>query len=120
MQAGCAWQLLVEPRVQAMGQRWTALSASCASPCPAPRGRRQRGQRVIGETVASAISMDESRMWDPDFKASVGGHGPCSTCSLGVASVAVQAPAPAYPHYSAPDHVQVAAQYVMSPPIRSK
>lgn len=55
-----------------MGQRWTALSASCASPCPAPRGRRQRGQRVIGETVASAISMDESRMWDPDFKASVG------------------------------------------------
>lgn len=31
---------------------------------------RQRGQRVIGETVASAISMDESRMWHPDFKAS--------------------------------------------------
>ncbi|KAI7845659.1 hypothetical protein COHA_000773 [Chlorella ohadii] len=43
---------------------------------------RQRGQRVIGETVASAVSMDESRMWHPDFN--------------------------------------VAAQYVMSPPIRSK
>lgn len=42
----------------------TPACAFNAPPC------RQRGQRVIGETVASAISMDESRMWDPDFKAS--------------------------------------------------
>lgn len=37
---------------------------------------------MIGETVASAISVDESRLWSPDFK--------------------------------------MAAQYVMSPPIRGK
>ncbi|PSC75311.1 Dihydroorotase [Micractinium conductrix] len=28
---------------------------------------RQRGQRVVGETVASAIACDESSMWDADF-----------------------------------------------------
>lgn len=43
---------------------------------------RQRGARVVGETVASAISCDERAMWDPDFDR--------------------------------------AAQFVMSPPIRSK
>lgn len=43
---------------------------------------RQRGVRVIGETVASAISQEEGRLWDPDW--------------------------------------DVAAQYVMSPPIRSR
>ena len=43
---------------------------------------RQRGLRVVGETLSSALAQDESRMWHPDFK--------------------------------------VAAQYVMSPPIRSK
>ena len=42
---------------------------------------RARGARVIGETVTSAIALDESRMWDANFT--------------------------------------VAAQYVMSPPIRS-
>ena len=41
---------------------------------------RKEGQRVIGEPVASGLSVDERRMWDPDFK--------------------------------------IAAQYVMSPPIR--
>eukprot|EP00240_Pyramimonas_obovata_P002160 CAMPEP_0118924212 /NCGR_PEP_ID=MMETSP1169-20130426/2450_1 /TAXON_ID=36882 /ORGANISM="Pyramimonas obovata, Strain CCMP722" /LENGTH=516 /DNA_ID=CAMNT_0006865303 /DNA_START=62 /DNA_END=1612 /DNA_ORIENTATION=+ len=43
---------------------------------------RKAGVRVIGETVTSALTMDESKLWDPDFK--------------------------------------IAAQYVMSPPIRSK
>ncbi|KAI3428696.1 hypothetical protein D9Q98_007519 [Chlorella vulgaris] len=43
---------------------------------------RQRGVRVIGETVASAVSQEEGRLWDPDW--------------------------------------DVAAQYVMSPPIRSR
>ncbi|KAL4420181.1 hypothetical protein ABPG77_008317 [Micractinium sp. CCAP 211/92] len=43
---------------------------------------RQRGLRVIGETVASALARDESALWDPDFDR--------------------------------------AAQFVMSPPIRSK
>ena len=43
---------------------------------------RSRGARIIGETVASALALDESRMWDKNFT--------------------------------------VAAQYVMSPPIRSK
>jgi dihydropyrimidinase len=38
--------------------------------------------RVVGETVTSALTMDESKMWAPDF--------------------------------------QTAAQFVMSPPIRSK
>jgi len=42
---------------------------------------RIAGQRVIGEPVVSGLAVDESRMWDPDFK--------------------------------------IAAQYVMSPPIRS-
>eukprot|EP00239_Pterosperma_sp_CCMP1384_P005804 CAMPEP_0197857388 /NCGR_PEP_ID=MMETSP1438-20131217/30378_1 /TAXON_ID=1461541 /ORGANISM="Pterosperma sp., Strain CCMP1384" /LENGTH=519 /DNA_ID=CAMNT_0043473199 /DNA_START=113 /DNA_END=1672 /DNA_ORIENTATION=+ len=42
---------------------------------------RERGMNVIGETVASAITQEESKVWDPDFK--------------------------------------IAAQYVMSPPIRS-
>ena len=41
---------------------------------------RKEGQRVIGEPVASGLSVDERKMWDPDFK--------------------------------------IAAQYVMSPPIR--
>lgn len=43
---------------------------------------RQRGLRVVGETVASALARDESALWDPDFDR--------------------------------------AAQFVMSPPIRSK
>lgn len=43
---------------------------------------RKRGQRVIGEPVASGLAFNESRLWDPDFK--------------------------------------IAAQYVMSPPIRSE
>ena len=42
---------------------------------------RMRGSRVVGETVTSAISLDESRLWDKNFT--------------------------------------YAAQYVMSPPIRS-
>mmetsp|Transcript_31261 Transcript_31261/g.88645 ORF Transcript_31261/g.88645 Transcript_31261/m.88645 type:complete len:153 (-) Transcript_31261:807-1265(-) len=42
---------------------------------------RLMGQRVIGEPVVSGLAIDESKMWDPDFK--------------------------------------IAAQYVMSPPIRS-
>lgn len=54
--------------------RFTSKCALCAC--------RQRGARVIGETVASAIAVDESRLWDPDFG--------------------------------------IAAQYVMSPPIRGK
>ncbi|XP_024545302.1 dihydropyrimidinase [Selaginella moellendorffii] len=41
---------------------------------------RQAGQRVIGEPVASGLVLDDSKLWDPDFR--------------------------------------VAAQYVMSPPIR--
>ncbi|GMH45133.1 hypothetical protein BSKO_13090 [Bryopsis sp. KO-2023] len=41
-----------------------------------------RGQRVIGEPVASGLALDETKCWDPDFK--------------------------------------IAAQYVMSPPIRSE
>ena len=43
---------------------------------------RHRGVRVVGETLPSAISMNESKMWDPNF--------------------------------------DVAAAFVMSPPIRSK
>ncbi|CAL8462951.1 g2485 [Coccomyxa elongata] len=43
---------------------------------------KTRGQRVIGEAVASGFGADEGKIWDPDFK--------------------------------------VAAQYVMSPPIRNK
>lgn len=55
--------------------------AACSLPCKTWRCR-QRGLRVVGETVASAISRDESALWDPDFDR--------------------------------------AAQFVMSPPIRSK
>mmetsp|Transcript_24966 Transcript_24966/g.59395 ORF Transcript_24966/g.59395 Transcript_24966/m.59395 type:complete len:521 (+) Transcript_24966:177-1739(+) len=43
---------------------------------------RLHGQRVVGEPVVSGLALEESRLWDPDFK--------------------------------------VAAQYVMSPPIRSE
>ncbi|EIE27292.1 D-hydantoinase [Coccomyxa subellipsoidea C-169] len=43
---------------------------------------KTRGQRVVGEAVASGFGADEAKIWDPDFK--------------------------------------VAAQYVMSPPIRNK
>jgi dihydroorotase-like cyclic amidohydrolase len=46
------------------------------------RACRQRGLRVVGETVASALALDEGRLWDPDW--------------------------------------DVAARYVMSPPIRSR
>lgn len=28
-----------------------------------------RGQRVIGETIASGIAAEEGKIWDPDFKA---------------------------------------------------
>lgn len=42
---------------------------------------RKSGQRVIGEPVVSGLVLDDSKLWDPDFK--------------------------------------IAAQYVMSPPIRS-
>ena len=27
-----------------------------------------RGQRVIGETIASGIAAEEGKIWDPDFK----------------------------------------------------
>ena len=30
-----------------------------------------RGQRVIGETIASGIAAEEGKIWDPDFKASM-------------------------------------------------
>lgn len=63
--------------------RRTALLIDPAHHClRASPGCRQRGLRVIGETVASALAGDESALWDPDFDR--------------------------------------AAQFVMSPPIRSK
>lgn len=30
-----------------------------------------RGQRVIGETIASGIAAEEKRIWDPDFKVNI-------------------------------------------------
>ncbi len=30
-----------------------------------------RGQRVIGETIASGIAAEEKKIWDPDFKVDI-------------------------------------------------
>jgi dihydroorotase-like cyclic amidohydrolase len=30
-----------------------------------------RGQRVIGETIASGIAAEEKKIWDPDFKVNI-------------------------------------------------